>query len=467
MTTYSERDMILPALDIIDRTPGISTADLIIELEQVLKPSGGDLKILAGRSDSKFSQKVRNLVSHHTIDQAGLGYITSEQVGRNWFHTITQAGRDYLKSHLDELPLKDTIGELEDQTFFEDNSPEVPPPDIIAYNELRSCADLFRLYRQGMLEIQPEFQREIVWKGPAQTRFLDSLIKQLPIPSMCFSLDFKAQKWQVIDGLQRMATIIKFLSGEQWILSKLDDIDSRISGQPTSKFIDENNDLHALFTRVENLTLPITVLRCDYSKKSHTNYLFTIFHRLNSGGMRLNNQEIRNCIYSGSFNNLLNELNNDTNWMRINKMKHEEGYRFTKQELILRLFAFHDEYRDYGGRLAKFLNEYMDKNKNLDTKALEEKRKIFNRTIGIIYRKIFEGRIPPKISISILEALLVGVSLNLEYLESQTSDTLKTYVQRLQDNEEFSDEKLREGLSGKPRVLARLSAAERIFSEEL
>jgi uncharacterized protein with ParB-like and HNH nuclease domain len=69
------------------------------------------------------------------------------------------------------------------------------------------------MHTQGILEIQPEFQREIVWKNPDQTRFIDSLVKQLPIPSMCFSLDYKAQKWQVIDGLQRMATIIRFLSG--------------------------------------------------------------------------------------------------------------------------------------------------------------------------------------------------------------------------------------------------------------
>jgi uncharacterized protein with ParB-like and HNH nuclease domain len=70
------------------------------------------------------------------------------------------------------------------------------------------------MFKQGILNIQPEFQREIVWKGPAQTRFIDSLIKQLPIPSLCFSLDYKTQRWQVIDGLQRMASIIRFLGGE-------------------------------------------------------------------------------------------------------------------------------------------------------------------------------------------------------------------------------------------------------------
>ena len=81
-----------------------------------------------------------------------------------------------------------TISRLEEQSFCEEDFSEVPPADIIAYNELRSCADLFRMHEQGILEIQPEFQRDIVWKGPDQTRFIDSLIKHLPIPSMFFSL---------------------------------------------------------------------------------------------------------------------------------------------------------------------------------------------------------------------------------------------------------------------------------------
>src|SRR5687768_14363066 len=144
------------------------------------------------------------------------------------------------------------IEKAEEETFSNDDEPEVPPPDIIAYNELRSCADLYRLYREGMLEIQPEFQREIVWQPNAQTRFIDSLMKQLPIPSMCFSLDNKKQKWLVIDGLQRMNTIQKFLGGGDWNLSKLEDVDPRISGQPMSKFIQKGGELHDLYTRVEN-----------------------------------------------------------------------------------------------------------------------------------------------------------------------------------------------------------------------
>lgn len=353
---------------------------------------------------------------------------------------------------------------LEEVTFYEDDSSNLPPSDIVAYNELRSCADLFRMYNQGILTIQPEFQREIVWKAPAQTRFIDSLIKQLPIPSMCFSLDYKTQKWQVIDGLQRMASIIRFLSGESWTLSKLEDVDPRISGQPSSEFVDWNSDLHQFYTRVENLTLPITVLRCDYSKKSHTNYLFTIFHRLNTGGMRLNNQEIRNCIYSGPFNDLLKQLNENPSWMKLNRITKNVGYRFTKQELILRFFAFHDRYRNYGGRLAKFLNEYMADYRYPDDEFIQEKSELFDRTIDIVFLKIFGGRTPPKISTTVFEAVLVGVSLNLIFLEAQPDARVRALYEHLLAQEEFSEQRLSEGLAGKTRVIERMSAAEAIFS---
>jgi len=357
------------------------------------------------------------------------------------------------------------IEALEKSSFENDDSPEVPPPDIVAYNESRSCADLFRMYNQGILDIQPEFQREIVWKSPSQTRFIDSLIKQLPIPSLCFSMDFKTLRWQVIDGLQRMASIIKFLSGDpNWILSQLEDIDPELSGKAAKSFLDRKNPLHKYYQRVENLTLPITVLRCDYSKKNNTNYLFTIFHRLNTGGMKLNNQEIRNCIYSGRFNDLLKTLNGNATWMRLNRMKKEAGHRFTKQELILRFFAFYDKYQSYPGGLAKFLNEYMAEHHFILEEAVQEKTELFNRTVELIYQKVFAANVPTKISISVLEATLVGVAKNINKLEKLDVEAVQKKYKKLLDNEEFSDEKLSEGLSGKPRVLARMGAAIEAFA---
>lgn len=358
-----------------------------------------------------------------------------------------------------------TVAELEQKTYEEDDSLEVPPPDIVAYNESRSCADLYRMYKQGVLNIQPEFQREIVWKGPAQTRFLDSLIKQLPIPSMCFSMDFKAGKWQVIDGLQRMASIIRFLGGDPtWTLSRLDDIDQELNGKPAKDFLNPESPLNKYFQRVENLTLPITVLRCDYSKKQHTRYLFTIFHRLNTGAMRLNNQEIRNCIYSGPFNDLLKELNKLPDWTKLNRMKKDSGYRFTKQELILRVFAFHDSYESYGGRLARFLNDYMDDNKAIEPTVAEAKRILFTKTVSAVFHKVYNDNAPIKTPLSVVEATMVGVARNIDRIETMTAgDVLRRY-RRLLAHDEFSESKLVEGLAGKSRVIGRMQAAIEAFS---
>jgi hypothetical protein len=118
-------------------------------------------------------------------------------------------------------------------------------------------------------------------------------------------------------------------------------------------------ELKQLYTRVQNQTIPINVLRCDLNKRSHNEYLFTIFHRLNSGGMKLNNQEIRNCIYSGSLNEALKEMDQNTHWRAINNMQPDENYRFVKQEAILRFFAFLEKRNEYRGSVSKFLNDYM------------------------------------------------------------------------------------------------------------
>lgn len=362
------------------------------------------------------------------------------------------------------MNLQGTIDEQERRSYEEDDSLEVPPADIVAYNESRSCADLYRMYSEGILNIQPEFQREIVWKGPAQTRFIDSLIKQLPIPSLCFSLDYKTQRWQVIDGLQRMASIVRFLGGDpNWDLSKLDDIEPDLSGVSAKRFLDRDSHLYQYRQRVENLTLPITVLRCDYTKKAHTNYLFTIFHRLNTGAMKLNNQEIRNCIFSGSLNDLLHELNRAQDWMKLNRMKADVGYRFSKQELILRLFAFAESYERYGGRLAKFLNDYMGDHRFPDQGELEVKRDLFVRTVEVAFHRIYDSKGPVRAPISVLEATLVGIARNIDFVETLSDDDLKLRHRQMLEDDEFSSERLSEGLAGKDRLIGRLNAAKDAF----
>lgn len=359
----------------------------------------------------------------------------------------------------EELPKE--LHEQEDEQAKSDDFAEVPPSDIVAFNELRSCADLVRMYKTEQLDIKPEFQRDIVWSKASQTRFIDSLIKQLPIPSMCLSLDYKTGSRMMIDGLQRISSIIYFLTNDKWRLSTLDDIEKSISGKTVEQIKQKNYDL---YSRLENLTIPITVLRCDYSKSSHMHYLFTIFHRLNTGGNKLNNQEIRNCIFQGEFNDLLKSAVKYENFVNLFGIVEGKTYRFAFEELILRFFAHYDGFENYPGRLAKYLNSYMDSTREISEAELSSKRILFERLVDLLYLRIFDQNKFPTLSKATTEGILVGIARNIETLEQKSDAELRDLVNQLRQDELYSVENLKEGLSAKDRVIARLNRAQEVFS---
>lgn len=337
---------------------------------------------------------------------------------------------------------------------------EQPPPDIVVFNELRSCADLFRLYEKDQIDIRPYFQREGVWSPSDQTRFIDSLVKQLPIPSMCFAFDYKTRKWIVIDGLQRMTAIIKFLNeNENWTLSRLEDIDPKLSGKNSKEFHDGKSELHSYVERVENLTLPITVLRCDFTDESHMEYLFKIFHRLNAGGVRLNSQEIRNCIYSGSLNSTLIALDKEPKWVALKSHINGKKDRFRSVELILRILAFSKSRDAYKGNLARFLNDYMFNHRKESEAKLEEFQKAFTRMSAALVDKIIPEMETRKFGFTQIEALAVSVIVNIDGVESMNTAKLKKCINKFQDIELLSTEALSADISRTESVKNRLKFA--------
>lgn len=346
---------------------------------------------------------------------------------------------------------------LEEELSYEDNYNELPPNDIVAFNELRSCADLLRMYETQQLEIQPDFQRDVVWSKPDQTRFIDSLIKQLPIPSMCISLDYKTDKRQIIDGLQRMSSIINFLSNDEWKLSQLEDIDENLSGKTVHTI---KTKFKELYSRVQNVVIPITVIRCDSSKKSHSEYLFTIFHRLNSGGIKLNNQEIRNCIFNGNLNTLLKELSKSS---IVTKTIGEKS-RFANEELLLRFFAFNDNLDSYSGKLSTYLNSYMHLNRTLKDQNISQKRILVSDTFSIIFSQIFDEKSIKGIGKTVLEGLLYGVSQNIIHLKNKDKQHIKKLYDQFLELDVFSLVNLKEGLAQKEKLTNRLKASKNIFS---
>ena len=356
----------------------------------------------------------------------------------------------------------------EEQTFVEaDHNQPVPPANVVAYNELRSCADLHRMHASGKLEIQPDFQRDVVWKAEEQARFIDSLVKQLPIPSMCFSLDPQSQKWKVIDGLQRMHTITSFLGSAEWKVAPAGDIHPLLRGKRNSQLRTGTDEEKRLFASVEDISVPITVIRCSYDDPAHMRYLFTIFNRLNSGGVRLNNQEIRNCIYSGSFNDLLKKIDRENRaWKQVTRQIWGKMDRFRSVEVLLRALAFSHNLATYDGNLARFLNDYMLAASKSSQEALDIISANLTMMAGLA-ALVLESLSPGKKSLTFVEGILVGILANVASAPDSTDVTAPEWTsqraQRLSNLAIFGDG-ARYALSNAQIVKDRLQQAVTAFA---
>lgn len=351
-----------------------------------------------------------------------------------------------------------------DQDYTGELPDTQPPRDVVAFNELRSCADLYRLYTEGILDIQPKFQREVVWTSPEQSTFIDSLIKQLPIPSMCFSLDFNTQKWQVVDGLQRMTAIVSFLdSTKEWRLSRLKDINPKISGRTNFDIRDGNEESKILYRKIQNLSLPLTVIRCDETREDHSEYLFTIFHRLNSGGSRLNHQEIRNCIFSGSLNNHLRDLDKKSNWKILKTLLPGKGARFKSIELILRFLALRERENQYSGNMPSFLNNFMREHRNANEAFLKKADLMMGKVTDTLLQALDAAKLE-KISYTVMEAALLGISYNLDYLKTVTNQNLGRKLLALINSYEIAGADSKSDTTATEKVKNRISKAKKIFS---
>ena len=103
MARITESQLILPTLYLIDKYPDISTSELIEKLTAIFQPTGEDAEINRGRNDTKFSQIVRNIVSHDTLENGHLGFATYARSGRNGHFRITGNGEEHLRENLASL----------------------------------------------------------------------------------------------------------------------------------------------------------------------------------------------------------------------------------------------------------------------------------------------------------------------------------------------------------------------------
>ena len=240
--------------------------------------------------------------------------------------------------------------------------------------------------------MHPEFQRKFVWEWKRSSKLLESIMLKLPIPQLFFYAD-KRGKYLVIDGWQRLKTIHAFMSGT-YKDNKGKERTAAIIGinkeSPLyqKKFTELSDVEKSDFKRYVIRSVIITPSKDEDDSDS----MQEIFARLNTGGLSLQDQEIRNCTCAGPLNDLLITLNKYHSWRQI-LGKEIEDKRMKDVGLVLRCIALHDKYDNYAKPMQKFLTTYMKQKDLANIKVVE---KYFKTTCDLILEKLGPKPFNPK-----------------------------------------------------------------------
>lgn len=223
------------------------------------------------------------------------------------------------------------------------------------------------------LILDPDFQRKYKWDKEGWSRaskFIESCLMRIPLPS-CYFAETTDGRQLVIDGVQRITTIVRFFNDE----FPLEDMTSfpELEGKRFSEIGNLKADL-------ESTTIRCIILR----KENPAELIAEIFSRLNQGAVSLSDQEIRHALYAGNFDKLLQELSKLPDIESFGMRKDGKGAPKDSREgdeLVLRFFAFHEAAQSYEGNLSKFLDNYMRKASKYDCSKLKNLKETFEKSL--------------------------------------------------------------------------------------
>ncbi len=229
----------------------------------------------------------------------------------------------------------------------------------------RTLADWKRLSDDGDI-LDTDWQREdVVWDDKRASRLIESFLIDLPVPAIYLARNDN-QEFEVIDGLQRLTSVFRFLEGKL----KLKGLEARA---------DLNGCYFNNLEKGLRKKLLNSVLRTiELYQPSDGNLKYVMFQRLNTGGVALNDMEIRNCVYQGELNNLIKELAQNQDFKdSVNQTN--LGRRMRDRRLVLGFLAFYERtYTKATKGLKAFFNEFCEIYRNPTPEKLEEFRNKFN-----------------------------------------------------------------------------------------
>lgn len=327
-----------------------------------------------------------------------------------------------------------------------------------------SFGEIMSMYERDEIIINPAFQRLFRWDIDQQSRFIESLLLGIPIPPIFVAEDGEG-KWELVDGLQRISTILSFFGilktipeKNNWVLEEGERVESLEGFSIKTLPLKFKLNLKRATCRIE-------IIRWN----SNYDMRFELFNRLNTGGTPLTPQEIRNCIYRGispKFNDFLKRLSESDNYKLLVALSPEQIEELYNEELVLRFLSLYKNRAkvrtSISQHMTNFMREALD-NKEFNYKALEN---VFNEVINVLKplgKDIF--RQPNGMfATALYDTIMIGVAENISKYKGELSLTLlETKIKVVRSDEVLIKFSRRGGNNHKDRILNRLKEANRIF----
>lgn len=292
----------------------------------------------------------------------------------------------------------------------------------------------------------PDYQREFVWSDVQKSRFIESLLLNIPIPYI-FVADIGNDdgRLEIVDGSQRVRTLYHFLN-DMFALVGL------------KKLISANGFKYSDFTPARKLRFDRKTIRmieltefCDEEARRE------IFDRLNTGGIKLTTMEQRQGSNDGPFLDFVNRLSDNQAFKEICPLNTAREIRGEYPELVLRYFAYSDNYLNFDKSVDNFLTTYLiEKNESFTSEIEAALAFKFNRMCDFVgthfpngFRKNATANTVPRIR---FEALAVGVTLALE----DNPDLVPPLVTEWINSQDFIKHTRSDASNSKPKVKARI-----------
>ncbi len=361
---------------------------------------------------------------------------------------------------LDDGTLTEIINEAEDLKNVEDDAEledhGTRPFTISSYGADYTVDSLVKRVETRSFFVPP-FQRSLVWNTKQASRFVESLLMGLPVPGIFVFREAETNRHLIVDGQQRLQTLHSYYTGvfrgEEF---RLLDVRKPWLGK-TYKELDSHDKL-----RLDDSIIHTTIFRQE-EPEENTDSIYEVFERINSGGIKLSDQEIRVAVNFGPFTELLRVLNDNAKWREVYGTK---SVRLKDQELILRFLALTFDFENYSRPMRVFLNRFTENHKAPPQATARLFSSRFGNAIEFISDTLGRRSFRPERSLNtaVFDATMVGVSERLQAGAIVDIGAFTATYDKLLATQEFRDAYTR-STADEDKVRLRIELAKSAFAK--